>query len=60
MNLDHILLRFIENWREKEKLNADLEAEEEKLLKNNLTLIYNVRWSTKKSSNIKNTTQYTF
>ena len=60
MNLEHFSLRLIGNWREKEKLNADLEAEEEKLLKNNLTLIYNVRWSTKKSSNIKNTTQYTF
>jgi len=24
------------NWREKEKLNADLEAEEERLLENNI------------------------
>jgi hypothetical protein len=40
MNLEHISLRLIEVWREKEKLNADLEAEEEKLLKNNLYLFY--------------------
>ena len=46
------------NWREKEKLNADLEAEEERLLENNITLIYNVRRSTKTSINIKNTTEY--
>jgi hypothetical protein len=60
MNLEHFSLRLIGNWREKEKLNADLEAEEERLLENNLALIYNVRWSTKKSSNIKNTTKHTF
>jgi hypothetical protein len=60
MNLEHISLIFIENWREKEKLNADLEAEERKLLKINLYKLYNVRWSTKTSSNIKNTTEYTF
>jgi len=46
------------NWREKEKLNADLEAEEGKLLENNLALIYNVRWSTKKNINFKNSTEY--
>jgi hypothetical protein len=34
MNLEHFSLRLIGNWREKEKLNADLEAEERKLLKN--------------------------
>jgi hypothetical protein len=33
MNLEHISLREKEVWREKEKLNADLEAEEERLLK---------------------------
>jgi hypothetical protein len=60
MNLEHFSLRLIGNWREKEKLNADLEAEGGKLLENNLALIYNVRWSTKKSSNIKNTTKHTF
>jgi|TARA_B110000037_G_C16807138_1_gene378000 hypothetical protein len=37
MNLDHISLRLIVVWREKEKLNADLETEEEKLLENNIT-----------------------
>jgi len=47
------------NWREKEKLNADLEAEEERLLENNITLIYNVRRSTKKNINFKNSTEYT-
>jgi len=36
MNLDHISLRLNEVWREKEKLNADLEAEEERLLENNI------------------------
>jgi hypothetical protein len=56
MNLEHISLRLIEIWREKEKLNADLKAEEERLLENNLALIYNVRRSTKKNINIKNTT----
>ena len=40
MNLEHISLIFIENWREKEKLNADLEAEEGKLLENNLFINY--------------------
>ena len=59
MNLEHISLRLIEVWREKEKLNADLEAEEGKLLENNLALIYNVRWSTKKNINFKNSTEYT-
>jgi len=58
MNLEHISLRLIEIWREKEKLNADLKAEEGKLLENNLALIYNVRWSTKTNINIKNTTEY--
>jgi hypothetical protein len=58
MNLEHISLRLIEVWREKEKLNADLEAEEERLLENNLTLIYNVRWSTKTNINIKNSSKY--
>jgi hypothetical protein len=60
MNLEHFSLRLIGNWREKEKLNADLEAEERKLLKINLYKLYNDRWSTKTSSNIKNTTEYTF
>jgi hypothetical protein len=59
MNLEHISLRLIEIWREKEKLNADLKAEEGKLLENNLALIYNVRRSTKKNINFKNSTEYT-
>jgi hypothetical protein len=46
------------NWREKEKLNADLEAEEERLLENNLDLIHNVRRNTKKSENFKHPREY--
>jgi len=42
------------NWREKEKLNANIKPKEGKLLENNLALIYNVRWSTKKSINFSN------
>lgn len=59
MNLEHFSLRLIGNWREKEKLNADLEAEGGKLLENNLALIYNVRWSTKANFNNTNTKKYT-
>ncbi len=42
------------NWREKEKLDANIKPKEGKLLENNLALIYNVRWSTKKNINFKN------
>ena len=42
------------NWREKEKLVANIKPKEGKLLENNLALIYNVRWSTKENINFKN------
>tara|TARA_R110002074_G_scaffold185476_1_gene350921 strand:- start:690 stop:872 length:183 start_codon:yes stop_codon:yes gene_type:complete len=58
MNSRHISLRLMGNWREKEKLNADLEAEEERLLENNLDLIHNVRRNTKKSENFKHPREY--
>lgn len=46
------------NWREKEKLVVNIKPKEGKLLENNLALIYNVRWSTKKNINFKNTIKY--
>ena len=42
------------NWREEEKHVANIEPKEGKLLENNLTLIYNVWWSTKTSKNFSN------
>jgi len=43
MNLEHISLRLIEVWREKEKLNADLEAEEGRLLESNFYWFINYK-----------------
>jgi len=42
------------NWREEEKLVANIGPKEGKLLENNLALIYNVRWSTKTNINFSN------
>ncbi len=42
------------NWREKEKLVENIKPKEGKLPENNIALIYNVRWSTKKSIDFSN------